>query len=216
MLPFSSPNFAPLGDVGIEITTYKPIMLGINKGVSLDDPVHLQKRLAALERVKTTVTEFSVIVITLHPGIRASLIQAALEHTQPPVKGVVLQAFGAGNAPADKDLIGALKRAHDEKGVVIVDITQIVHGGVDLDAYESAAGLKLAGAVSGYDLTAEAALTKLTSLIAIGGLSQKQLEESLKEPFRGDLSRDFVQQNDAYWKELAKKRGPSKYDDGVR
>ena len=213
---FSSPNFAPLGEVGIEITTYKPIMLSVNKEVSLADATHLQKRMIALQRVKTTVKEFSVVVITLHPGIRASFIKAALEHTQPPVKGVVLQAFGAGNAPADKELIGALKTAHDDNGVVIVDITQIVHGGVDLDAYESAAGLKLAGAISGYDRTGEADLTKLTALIAIGGLSQKELEDSMKEPFRGDLSRDFVQQNDAYWKELAKKRGPSKYDDGVR
>lgn len=112
---FASPNFAPLGSIGIEITTHKPLLLNVNKDISLDDPVQLQKRAAALERAKSALKEFSVIVITLHPGIRASFIQAALEHTKPPVKGVILQAFGAGNAPADQELLGALKKLMTRK-----------------------------------------------------------------------------------------------------
>ena len=54
---------------------------------------------AVLEFMKTAMNDFSVITVTLHPGIRASTIKAALQGTTPPVKGIVLQAYGAGNAP---------------------------------------------------------------------------------------------------------------------
>jgi len=206
---FESPNYPPLGRVGIDVRIHTPIALAAPaEDLTLENASHLKRLEASLERMKTAVNDFSVITVVLHPGIRASTIKAALGGTTPPVKGIVLQAYGAGNAPADEDLILALKEAHDEHGVVICDITQIVSGGVDLDAYESAAGLKHAGAVSGYDLTAEAALTKLVCLIAMGGLSQHELEESMKTPYQGDLSRDIMEQSDAYWRAMLKKRGP--------
>lgn len=206
---FESPNHSPLGHVGIEIRMNTPLLLAAPaEDLTLENASHLKKQEAILEFMKTAMDDFSVITVTLHPGIRASTIKAALQGTTPPVKGIVLQAYGAGNAPADEDMIRVFKEAHDEYGVVICDITQIVSGGVDLDAYESAAGLKHAGAVSGYDLTAEAALTKLVCLIAIGDLSQQEIEESMKTPHQGDLSRDIVEQSDAYWRALRKKRGP--------
>jgi L-asparaginase len=206
---FESPNHPPLGKIGIEIRMEKPLLLGAPAAdVTLEKPKNLQKLQEHLEEMKSALKEFSVITITLHPGIRASSVRAHIQGTTPPCKGIILQAYGAGNAPADDDMLRAFQEAHDEHGVVICDITQIVSGGVDLDAYESAAGLKHAGAVSGYDLTAEAALTKLVCLIARGGLTQQQIEESMKTPFQGDLSHDVVEQSDAYWKALYKKRGP--------
>ena len=47
---------------------------------------------------------------------------------QPPIKGVVLQTYGAGNGPdSRKDLLALFKKASDN-GVLILNITQCVRG----------------------------------------------------------------------------------------
>ena len=71
----------------------------------------------------------------------------------PPTQGVVLETYGAGNAPQRPDLIGALKDACD-RGVVIVSISQCAKGSVS-DAYETGRSLLSAGVVSGGDMTPE-------------------------------------------------------------
>ena len=49
---------------------------------------------------------------------------------QPPIEGVVLQAYGAGNVPANRtDLIAAFKEAAS-RGVIIVTCTQCARGTV--------------------------------------------------------------------------------------
>ncbi len=88
--------------------------------------------------------------LRLFPGITAATIRAFL---MPPVKGVVLETFGAGNAPQRKDLMSALKEACD-CGVVIVAISQCAKGSVSA-AYETGRTLLNAGVVSGGDMTPE-------------------------------------------------------------
>ncbi len=71
----------------------------------------------------------------------------------PSIKGVVLETFGAGNAPQRADLMAALREACD-RGVVIVAITQCVKGTVS-DAYETGRTLLEAGIIPGGDMTPE-------------------------------------------------------------
>jgi hypothetical protein len=71
----------------------------------------------------------------------------------PPVRGVVLETFGSGNAPQRNDLMNALREAC-ERGVVIVAITQCAKGSVS-DAYETGRKLLQAGVVAGGDMTPE-------------------------------------------------------------
>lgn len=71
----------------------------------------------------------------------------------PPIRGVVLETFGAGNAPQRADVIEALKEACD-RGVVVVAITQCTKGSVS-DAYETGRSLLQAGIVPGADMTPE-------------------------------------------------------------
>jgi lysophospholipase len=71
----------------------------------------------------------------------------------PPIRGVVLDTFGAGNAPQRADLMNVLKEACD-RGVVVVAITQCSKGSVS-DAYETGRTLLQAGVVSGSDMTPE-------------------------------------------------------------
>ena len=70
-----------------------------------------------------------------------------------PTRGIVLETFGAGNAPQRADLVEALKEACDS-GVVIVAITQCAKGSVS-DAYETGRSLLQAGVVPGGDMTPE-------------------------------------------------------------
>jgi lysophospholipase len=72
----------------------------------------------------------------------------------PPVRGVVLETFGAGNAPQRADMVQSFKEACD-RGVVIVAISQCTKGSVS-DSYETGRTLMQAGVVPGGDMTPEA------------------------------------------------------------
>jgi lysophospholipase len=69
------------------------------------------------------------------------------------LKGLVLETFGAGNAPEDGELIGVLEEGV-RRGVVIVNVTQCQVGTVT-PLYASATALARAGVVFGLDMTSE-------------------------------------------------------------
>jgi len=73
----------------------------------------------------------------------------------PPIRGVVLETFGAGNAPQRQEVMGALREAC-ERGVVVVAISQCAKGSVS-DAYETGRTLLQVGVVPGSDMTPEVA-----------------------------------------------------------
>ena len=79
----------------------------------------------------------------------------------PPIRGVVLETFGAGNAPQRGDVMEVLKEACD-RGVVVVAITQCMKGSVS-DAYETGRSLLQAGIVPGGDMTPEVRMFSLFS-----------------------------------------------------
>ncbi|KAL1481903.1 hypothetical protein MTO96_015219 [Rhipicephalus appendiculatus] len=80
-----------------------------------------------------TSSTVMLVLLRLFPSITAELVEAFLK---PPVEGVVLQTYGAGNAPtARKDIMEALRSA-TKRGVLIVNCSQCQHGAVD-PAYET-------------------------------------------------------------------------------
>jgi 60kDa lysophospholipase len=91
-----------------------------------------------------------VATLRLFPGIAAATIRAFLIS---PIRGVILETFGAGNAPQRADLMASLKEACD-RGVVIVAISQCAKGTVN-DEYEAGRALLDAGVVPGGDMTPE-------------------------------------------------------------
>jgi L-asparaginase len=203
---FTAPNFPALGQNGISIEIDDALLLsppGPERSLGIE--LNRKRRLGELKRWKGRYAEFSILTLTLFPGIQASSVRAMLEGTKPGVRGVVIEAFGSGNAPANAELTAILKAAHDDDGVVLVDVTQVLRGSVDLDAYQSASGLKDAGAVSGFDMTPEAALAKLVYLTGLD-LKQDEIEAKMSEDLQGELSAAVRDRVLARWAALAERR----------
>ncbi|HKR62786.1 MAG TPA: asparaginase [Thermoanaerobaculia bacterium] len=166
---FDSPNFLPLGNVGIDIEVNWDLVRK-PRGA---------KRIAVPELTRPVVS-----ALRLFPGISPELVRNVL---RPPLQGLVLEAYGVGNGPdQDKEFVAALADA-TQRGVVIVDCTQCLEGTVDLHEYAAGSALARAGVLSGFDMTAEAALAKLYYLFGRKYAPERVKAEMAKD-LRGEMT----------------------------
>ena len=77
------------------------------------------------------------------------------------LRGIVIETFGAGNIPGDGNALLPIIRKAFQNGTVLTVCSQCPQGAVSLGTYETSSALKKAGAVSGLDMTTEAAVAKL-------------------------------------------------------
>ena len=125
------------------------------------------------------LVDSNVVVLTLFPGIQRNLVHAVLNI--PGLKAVVIRTFGAGNAPQLKWFKEELSEAN-ERGLIMVNITQCQAGAVHMGLYETSLPLIEAGVISGYDSTPECAIAKLMFL-----LGHKLPAEKIREMMNSDL-----------------------------
>ena len=143
---FESPNFPALGVLGVN-ATFAP-------GLRRRGPLRLRDRL-----------DPNVFLLKVFPGLNPEIPLALLDR----VRGLVLEAYGAGtfplNAKYERSLAPVFKEAQRRKIPVVV-VSQAYRNGVDLGLYESGAFALRHGAISGGDMTPSAALVKLMQALA--------------------------------------------------
>ena len=169
LVAFDSPNYPHLADVGITIK-------------------YNHRAIRSYKADKLEIQPFSDVpigVLKVFPGIQFGLFESIMTEK---LSGIVLETFGAGNIPSDGgSLIPIISRAF-ECGSVVTVCSQCPSGTVTLGAYETSSALKNAGAVSGMDMTTEAAVAKLYYLFSLG-ISRDEIKERMEQNLRGELTR---------------------------
>jgi len=127
----------------------------------------------------------NVTILKIFPGISDNCVQAVF--TNPHLKGVVLETFGAGNSPAHSSFLSIIEDAI-KKGIVIINVTQCASGAVEPDRYQGGKALKNIGVLSGYDITTEAAVTKLMFLFGHGFCADK-VKENMQLSIAGEMTK---------------------------
>ncbi|XP_042564549.1 60 kDa lysophospholipase isoform X2 [Clupea harengus] len=169
---FNSPNLAPLANAEVDIKINWDTVWRANT--------------TARFTVNTEMNR-NVGLLRLFPGITAETVRAFL---QAPMEGIVLETYGSGNAPDNRtDLLSEFHKA-TERGVIIINCTQCLRGSVKT-SYATGKALSDAGLVAGCDMTPEAALSKLSYVLAKKEMSQQDKKKMLSRNLRGEMIADL-------------------------
>lgn len=165
---FISPNYPHLIESGVHLKINKELFLPLKKELKLK--VH-----------KTLDT--NVVIVKMFPGMSETVLAAIFNISN--LKGIVLETYGAGNAPTEDWFIRLLTQAI-QNGIQVVNVTQCSAGSVNMGQYETSSAMKKIGVISGKDITTEAAITKLMYLLG-HTIVQNDFKTVFETALRGEI-----------------------------
>lgn len=168
LIAFDSPNYPHLMDAAISIKyNYNNLLQPSG------EEFHLRK-----------LHNVPIAVLKVFPGIQFEIFEGIMTEA---LKGVVIETFGSGNMPERGGKLLPLIRKAADNGTILAICTQCPQGTVSLGTYEVSNNLKLAGAVSGCDMTTEAAIAKLYYLFSCG-YEEAEIKRLMETDLRGEVS----------------------------
>lgn len=168
LIAFLSPNYPRLADAGITIRYNESALLPKPKGAL---------KLQLLENIP-------IGVLKVFPGIQFSLFEKIMTER---LRGIVIETFGAGNIHGDGGALLPIIEKAFHNGTVLTVCSQCPQGAVALGTYETSNALKRAGAVSGLDMTTEAAVAKLYYLFSCG-YEKERVKALMEQDLRGEMT----------------------------
>ena len=163
---FRSPNYTPLAVAGVELRYNETRFYNCEEN---EFSIH--------QELNNRVT-----LVKLFPGIRFELYQDVFNKNN--VDGVIIETFGAGNSPSSPFLNSLISDFMNEGGVVL-NITQCSSGKVKQGLYKTSSAFQELGVISGGNMTAEAAITKMMVVLDPNNLNKSK--ELLAKDIRGEV-----------------------------
>lgn len=165
---FASLNHPPLVESGVHLKVHDSYLWRANGKKALKVHKHMDN---------------NVVVLKLFPGLNREVLESVV--SIPNLKALILETYGAGNAPMDEWFLEELEKAV-KKGLHIINVTQCSGGAVSMGHYETSEKLKEMQLVSGKDITTEAAITKAMYLLG-SGISGKLFKTIFETSLRGEM-----------------------------
>lgn len=139
--------------------------------------------------------DIKIIVVQLTPALDSEMIMRMVKNNT--VHAIVLNSYGMGDAPVkDPIFMNSITYAVN-RGIIVTNCTQTIHGRIDMKDYETGYKLMKAGVITSYDMTLEAAVGKLYFLMG-QGLRTEQVKQYYVIDLRGELTPEQVYEETTY------------------